>query len=82
MRRREFLGLVGAAAAFYPVGVLGQRMRSRLGILSINSPDSEAHFIGAFKEALQGLGYIDGRTIDIDYRAAAIQKAWLNWHES
>jgi len=71
MRRREFiLGLAGASA-FYPFAAFGQRARSRIGMLSINSPESEARSVAAFKEALQGLGHIEGRTIDIDYRASS-----------
>jgi putative ABC transport system substrate-binding protein len=71
MRRREFiLGLAGASA-FYPFAAFGQRVRPRIGMLSINSPESDARFVAAFKEALQGLGHIEGRTIDIDYRASS-----------
>jgi putative ABC transport system substrate-binding protein len=71
MKRREFfLGLAGASA-FCPFAAFGQRARSRIGMLSINSPESEARLVAAFKEALQGLGHIEGRTIDIDYRASS-----------
>ena len=71
MKRREFiLGLAGASA-FCPFAAFGQRVRPRIGMLSINSPESDARFVAAFKDALQGLGHIEGRTIDIDYRASS-----------
>jgi len=41
-----------------------------MGILSINSPENDARNMGAFREALQGLGH-EGRNIDIDYRASS-----------
>ena len=71
MRRRDCILLLGGAAAFYPFPVFGQRARARMGFLSINSPQNDARFFAAFKEALQGLGHIEGRTIDIDYRASS-----------
>src|SRR3954468_11855511 len=71
MKRREFIAGLGGASAFYPFAAFGQRTRPRIGMLSINSPESEARFVAAFKEALQGLGHIEGRTIDIDYRASS-----------
>jgi putative tryptophan/tyrosine transport system substrate-binding protein len=71
MRRRQFILGLGGVAAFYSFAAFGQRARARVGILSINSPESEARFVAAFKEGLQGLGHIEGRTIDIDYRASS-----------
>jgi putative ABC transport system substrate-binding protein len=42
-----------------------------MGILSIISPENEARNMAAFREALQRLGHVEGRTIDIDYRASS-----------
>lgn len=70
MRRRDCILLV-SVAAIYPLPVFGQSTRARIGYLTINTPQNDAHFLAAFKEALQGLGHIEGRTIDIDYRAAS-----------
>jgi putative tryptophan/tyrosine transport system substrate-binding protein len=71
MRRRDCILLLGCAAAFYPFPVFGQRARPRMGFLSINSPQNDARLFAAFKEALHSLGHIEGRTIDIDYRASS-----------
>jgi ABC-type uncharacterized transport system substrate-binding protein len=62
--------LLGGAGASWPLAAHAQRSRSRMGYLTINSPENDARLLAAFKEALQRLGHIEGRTIDIDYRAA------------
>jgi putative ABC transport system substrate-binding protein len=77
MRRRDFILLLGGAGAGWPRAARAQRGRSRMGFLSINSPENDARFLTAFKEALQRLGYIEGRTIDIDYRGASGDTARL-----
>jgi putative ABC transport system substrate-binding protein len=69
MRRREFIGLVGGAAAAWPVAARAQqpdRMR-RIGVLvsAADDPDSRAR-IKAFVEGLKELGWTDGRNIRID----------------
>jgi putative tryptophan/tyrosine transport system substrate-binding protein len=72
MRRREFLGLVTAAAA-WPLRVSGQSERlRRIGALiptAEDDPDRQSR-AAAFREALARLGRIDGRNIQIDFRWA------------
>ena len=71
MERRAFITLLGGAAA-WPLAALAQqieRMR-RIGVLNYltaDDPDSSPR-VAAFAQALQGLGWIDGRNIQIDYR--------------
>jgi putative ABC transport system substrate-binding protein len=72
MRRREFIGLLGSAAAAWPLGALpqrGDRVR-RIGVLlSFAADDPEGlAMIGAFLQSLQQLGWTDGRNVRIDYR--------------
>jgi putative tryptophan/tyrosine transport system substrate-binding protein len=75
MRRREFITLLGGAAAAWPVVARAQqvdRMR-RLGVLggqAANDPDAQAN-IAAFLQGLQQLGWTDGRNVRIDHRWAA-----------
>jgi putative ABC transport system substrate-binding protein len=75
MKRREFITLFGAAAAGWSVAAHAQqsgRLR-RLGVLlggAENDPQIVAG-LAALKTALQELGWIDGRNIQIDYRFAA-----------
>src|SRR4051794_9052627 len=69
MRRRTFLGLAGAAAAF-PRVALGQQSKvPRVAWLSIPvNPIYER----ALVEGLSGLGYIDGQTIAVEVNTAPV----------
>ena len=72
MRRREFITLLGGAAAAWPLAARaqqGDRIR-RIGVLIAgNESDQQARLnLQAFKAALQELGWIEGRNIHVDYR--------------
>jgi putative ABC transport system substrate-binding protein len=74
MRRREFISLLGGAAAARPLAVRAQqaeRMR-RIGVLmGYAESDSDARaWYAAFREALQKLGWTEGRNIQVDTRWA------------
>lgn len=65
MRRREFIGAFFAAIASRHAMGAG---RPRIGVLSISSGETEAANIAAFRDGLQRLGYIESRTVDVDYQ--------------
>ena len=73
--RREFITLLGGAAAAWPVAAGAQqaeRMR-RIGVLMViaeNDPEAQPR-IAAFLAGLQAFGWKDGRNVRIDYRWAA-----------
>jgi putative ABC transport system substrate-binding protein len=72
MRRRDFITLLGAAAATWPLAVRAQQPGKvrRIGVLipfSENDPEVQAR-LAAFKQRLQELGWTDGRNVRIDYR--------------
>jgi putative tryptophan/tyrosine transport system substrate-binding protein len=72
MRRREFISLLGGAAAAWPVAARAQqaeRMR-RIGVLmNIASDDAEGQArLAAFHQGLQQLGWTVGHNVRIDYR--------------
>ena len=77
MRRREFITLIGGAAATLPLAARAQqpeRMR-RIGVLvgsgtDADDSDMQSRFI-AFSQALQQMGWTDGRNVRIDYRHAS-----------
>jgi len=72
IRRREFITLLGGAAAAWPLAARAQpanRIR-RVGVLegtAADDPESLAR-IGAFLQGLQELGWTDGRNVRIEYR--------------
>jgi putative ABC transport system substrate-binding protein len=72
MNRRELIALLGTTAAAWPLGARAQqqeRMR-RIGVLqglAANDPEGQARF-EAFLQALQQLGWTDGRNIQIVHR--------------
>jgi putative ABC transport system substrate-binding protein len=73
--RRKFVAALGGAAAAWPLTVRaqqGERVR-RIGVLmSLAADDAEGQLrIAAFLQALQQLGWSDGRNVRIDYRWAA-----------
>jgi putative ABC transport system substrate-binding protein len=75
MQRREFILLVGGAAAVWPLAAHAQqpeRVR-RVGVLSGSAADDQDSQVrlAAFQQWLQQLGWTDGRNVRIDYRWAA-----------
>ena len=68
--RREFITLLGGAAAAWPLAARAQqreRMR-RIGVLmsmAADDPEGQAR-IAAFLQGLQELGWVDGRNVQID----------------
>ncbi len=71
MRRREFIALLGAAAA-WPVGARAQQpaKRYRIGMLETISPALNAAQLDAFRNGLRELGYVEGQRYTIEYRSA------------
>jgi len=74
LKRREFISLIGGAAA-WPLAARaqqGERMR-RIGVLmNLASDDAEGQArLAAFRQGLQQLGWTVGRNVQIDYRWGA-----------
>ncbi len=71
MRRREFLMLLGGAAA-WPLAADAQQAGKvyRVGYLSTNFPSVETFRVDGFRQALRDLGYVEGKNIVIEYRFA------------
>ena len=84
MRRREFIALLGGAAAGWPLAARAQqpdRMR-RVGLitnLSQDDPESEAR-LTAFRQGLEKLGWIIGRNLALDSRATSSGRGPRPWN--
>jgi putative tryptophan/tyrosine transport system substrate-binding protein len=70
MRRREFIKAIAGLAAMWPLAAQAQQPVPRIGILSPASSKSTAIF-DAFIARLHELGYIEGRSIVLDFYLAA-----------
>jgi putative ABC transport system substrate-binding protein len=71
MKRREFITLLGGAAA-WPMAVRAQSNAKlhRIGVLETTSPSSNATNVAALRQGLRDHGYIEGQNLLLDYRSA------------
>jgi putative ABC transport system substrate-binding protein len=74
MRRRDFITLLGGAAASYFLWPLSARAQQGappvIGLLHPGSPQANARYIASFHRGLADAGYVEGRNIAIEYRWA------------
>jgi putative ABC transport system substrate-binding protein len=72
MRRREFVTLLGGAAAGWPLAARAQQQRALpvIGFLDSTTAAARANRVSGFRQGLNQVGFVDGRNVAIEFRWA------------
>jgi len=71
VKRREFITLIGGAAAIWPIAARAQQVKlPTIGFLGASTRSNWTQWTASFLQRMSELGWIEGRTVAIEYRWA------------
>src|SRR6516162_9963234 len=75
MRRRQFIRLIGGAAAAWPLAARAQQSTNKIPVVGVlwhaGSAEEEDVYLSVLVKAFNDLGYVEGKNIHLDHRFPA-----------